>query len=172
MNLKYKKIIVIFLVFLALISFQSCCFYGDCNDWLAEPINSFIPIILNRAEFKAFVKILPSEKFVKSKKIYIKDNEMLVNDVNKGFHIYNYSDATNPVKIAFLRILGATAVAIRNSIIYINQAADLVTLKYNLPTNKVTVLCRNKDIFPQKFLLKVLVITFKDNGIITLWILK
>lgn len=97
---------------------------------------------------------------------------MLVNNVNKGFHIYNYSDATNPVKIAVLGILSATDVAIRNSIIYINQAVDLVTLKYNLPTNKVIVLCRNKDIFPQKCLLKILVITFKDNEIITLWILK
>lgn len=150
MNLKYKKIIVIFLVFLALISFQSCCFYGDCNDWLAEPINSFIPIILNRAKFKTFVKILPSEKFVKSKKIDIKDNIMIVNNVNKGFHIYNYPDAANPVEIAFFEILGATDVAFINSIIYINQAVDLVTLKYNLPTSKVTVLCKKKNIFSSK----------------------
>ena len=64
---------------------------------------------------------------------------MLVNDVNKSFHIYNYSDATNPVKIAFLEILGTTDLAFINSIIYINQTVDLVTLKYNFPKNKVTV---------------------------------
>lgn len=167
-----KKVIVIFFVFLVLISFQSCCFYGDCNDGPEEPINNFKPIIMNRLTFEASVKILQSKKIVKSGKIYIKDDIMLVNDVNKGFHIYNYSDATNPIKIAFLEIPGATDVAIRNSIIYINQAVDLVTLKYDLTANKVTVLYRNRNIFPQKNSPQGFVFNVKENEIIIDWILN
>jgi hypothetical protein len=95
---------------------------------------------------------------------------MLVNDVNKGFHIYNYADATNPIKIAFLEIPGATDVAIRNSTIYINQAVDLVTLKYDLTTNKVTVLYRNRNIFPQKNSPQGFGAYVKENEIIVDWI--
>ena len=167
-----KKIITLILIFAITISLESCCFYGDCNDGPEEPVNSYKPVILNRATFETSVKILPSAKIVKSGKIYIKDNVMLVNDVNKGFHIYNYSDATNPVKIAFLEIPGATDVAIRNSTIYINQAVDLVTLKYDLPTNRVTVLYRNKNIFPQKMSPEGFNNPVKDNEIIIDWILK
>jgi len=167
-----KKVILIVLVILVQFSFQSCCFYGDCNDGPEEPVTIYKPVILNRATFEASVKILPNAKIIKSGKIYIKDDVMLVNDVNKGFHIYNYSDATNPVKIAYLAIPGATDVAIRNSTIYINQAVDLVTLTYNLPMNKVTVLFRNKNIFPQKMSPEGFINPVKDNEIIIDWILK
>jgi hypothetical protein len=165
-----KKVIVILLVFLVQFSFQSCCFYGDCNDESPEPVNNYKPVIMNRATFEASVKMLPIKKIVKSGKIYIKDDIMLVNDVNNGFHIYNYSEATNPVKIAFLEIPGATDVAIRNSTIYINQAVDLVTLKYDLTTNKVSVLYRNRNIFPQKISPQGFGPTAKENEIIIDWI--
>lgn len=165
-----KKIIVILLVLLVQFSFQSCCFYGDCDDQFAERRNNFKPVIINRATLEASVKILPSKNIVKSGKIYLKDDIMLVNDVNKGFHIYNYSDATNPVKIAFLEIPGATDVAIRNATIYINQAVDLVTLKYDLSTNKVSVLYRNRNIFPQKESPQGFGAYVKENEIIIDWI--
>lgn len=165
-----KKGIVIILVVLVQFSFQSCCFYGDCDGDSPEPANNYKPVIMSRATFEASVKIFPSKKIVKSGKIYIKDDIMLVNDVNKGFQIYNYSDATNPVKIAFLEIPGATDVAIRNATIYINQAVDLVTLKYDLTTNKVSVLYRNRNIFPQKISPQGFGSTVKENEIIIDWI--
>lgn len=165
-----KKVIVILLVFLVLFSFQSCCYYGDCYGESPEPVNNYKPVIMNRATFEASIKILPGKNIVKSGKIYIKDDIMLVNDVNKGFHIYNYSDATNPIKIAFLEIPGATDVAIRNATIYINQAVDLVTLKYDLTTNKVSVLYRNRNIFPQKNSPQGFGAYVKENEVIIDWI--
>lgn len=164
-----KKVTLIILVFLVQFSFQSCCYYGNCGE-SPEPVNNYKPVIMNRATFEASVKMLPSKQIVKSGKIYIKDDIMLVNDVNKGFHVYNYSVATDPVKIAFLEIPGATDVAIRNATIYINQAVDLVTLKYDLTTNKVTVLYRNRNIFPQKISPQGFGSTAKENEIIIDWI--
>jgi hypothetical protein len=32
---------------------------------------------------------------IKSEKIYIKDDLMFINDVNKGFHVYDYTDPKN-----------------------------------------------------------------------------
>lgn len=165
-----KKVILIVLIILVQFSLHSCCFYGDCDGESPEPVNNYKPVIMNRATFETSIKISPNTKIVKSGKIYIKDDIMLVNDVNKGFHIYNYADAANPVKIAFLEIPGATDVAIRNATIYINQAVDLVTLKYDLTTNKVSILYRNRNIFPQKTSPEGFGSYVKENEIIIDWI--
>ncbi len=117
-------------------------------------------------------ELLPNQNLVKSGKIYIKDDLMLLNDLNKGFHVYNYSNPENPVKIAFIEIPGATDVAIRNSTIYINQAVDLVTLNYNSNTNTLNVLSRNRNIFPQKRSPDGFVGNYAENQIIVNWILN
>lgn len=167
-----KKIIAHFIVFGVLFSLNSCCFYGDCRETTPVESSNYKPVVMNRTTFESAVKISSNSKMVKSGKIYIKDNVMLVNDVNKGFHIYNYTDAAKPVKIGFLAIPGATDVAIRNSTIYINQAVDLVTLTYDLSANKVAVLYRNRNIFPQKLSPQGRRFDVKENEIITDYIPK
>lgn len=166
-----RRIVIVISFFLVQSLFQSCCWTGDCNE-IPEPISSFKPIIMDRTAFESSVKLLPSQNLVKSGKIYIKDDLMLLNDVNKGFHVYNYSNPENPVKIAFIEIPGATDVAIRNSTIYINQAVDLVTLNYNSNTNTLTVLSRNRNIFPQKRSPDGFVGNYAENQIIVNWILN
>ncbi|OOV18741.1 hypothetical protein [Flavobacterium sp. LM4] len=75
---------------------------------------------------------------------------MFINDVNKGFHVYDYSDPKNPVRLQFIKAPGATDLAIIDDVIYINQAVDLVTIKYNSATKKIDITNRNKNVFPQK----------------------
>jgi hypothetical protein len=36
-----------------------------------------------------------AQPIIKSGKIYIKDDLMFINDVNKGFHVYDYTDPKN-----------------------------------------------------------------------------
>ncbi len=158
-----------------LISFllKSCISFGNNNDDdFPAPVSNYQPVVVDRVSFEAAVKLVPSQNVVNSGKIYVKDNLMIVNEVNKGFHIYNYSDETNPVKIAFIEIPGATDVAIRNSIFYINQAVDLVTLQYNFSTNSIILLNRNRNVFPQKLSPDGFTQAITDNQIITNWILK
>ena len=92
----------------------------------------------------------PEQTIYNSGKIYIKGNYMYITEVNKGFHVYNYSNAENPVKTAFINVPGATDLAIRNNIIYINQAVDLVTINYDQTTNTIISTHRNRNVFPTK----------------------
>lgn len=133
-----------------LLLFAGCCFSGDCNDDDFNLPNQFSPVIISRAELEASVSAQPQQTIVKSGKIYIKDDLMFINDVNKGFHVYNYSNPENPVKTAFINVPGATDLAIRNDIIYINQAVDLVTIEYNASSNVIVSSHRNRDVFPTK----------------------
>jgi hypothetical protein len=108
------------------------------------------PVVLDRDDFESSVEALPPQDVTKAGKIYIKDNLMFVNDLNKGFHVYNYSDPSSPLIIGFIKTIGATDLAVRDNVIYINHAVDLLTLSYDPATNAISVLHRNRNVFPQK----------------------
>jgi len=142
-----KNLLRFSLFLLAAFLLSSC--WGVPNDE-DVPTQNYDAVLMTRTEFESAVKALAPKEIVKSGKIYIKDNLMFINDVNKGFHVYNYSNPQNPIKISFIQIPGATDLALRNNIIYINQAVDLVTLEYNPTQNLINVTKRIKEVFPQK----------------------
>ena len=112
--------------------------------------SSYEPVVLGRAEFESAVTLYPARPIYRAGKIYIKDDLMFLNEINAGFHVYDYSTPTAPTAIAFINIPGATDLAIRDNIIYINQAVDLVTLSYNTGSDQLEVLFRNRNVFPPK----------------------
>jgi len=61
-------------------------------------------------------------------KLYIKDNFIYLNDVNKGIHIIDNSNPSNPVQIAFLAIPGNLDIAIKGNILYADMFGDLLAL--------------------------------------------
>jgi len=136
---------------LPLLLLVGCWNFGSNeNDVVGEPASLYQAVTMDREAFENAVQIMPPQPVIKSGKIYINGNLLFVNDVNKGFHIYNYADAANPVAIGFLNIPGATDLAMRNTVLFINQATDLVTILYNAGNNTITVTKRNKNVFPQK----------------------
>jgi len=64
---------------------------------------------------------------------------MFLGEENQGFHIYDNSSPTLPKKIGFLRIPGATDLAIKpnSEVIYVNQAVDLVAFTIEKNTMKI-----------------------------------
>jgi hypothetical protein len=146
-----KTIVKFSLLFLLSTTFTSCiCVFGNCGEQSLPPEEIYKPVLLDRAAFESSIEIQAPQSIIKSGKIYIKDNLMFLNDSNKGFHVYNYTNPEKPSKIGFIKIVGATDLAIRDNIIYINQAIDLVTLSYDSTSNTMKVLHRNKNVFPQK----------------------
>lgn len=109
---------------------------------------NYQPVTMSREALEASVMLSSPQPVEKSGKIYVKDNLLFIADVNKGFHIYNYSNPQNPQEISFLKVPGATDVAMRGNTLYINQATDLVTLVY--ANNTIYPVKRNKNVFPQK----------------------
>jgi hypothetical protein len=121
---------------------------GDDDAVWVEPAQTYEAVTMPREAFEAAVQLLPPAPVTKSGKIYVKDNLLFVNDVNKGFHIYKYDDPSSPVAIAFLQVPGATDIAMRGATLYINQATDLITLVY--ANNAIYMAKRNENVFPQK----------------------
>ena len=145
------------------------CWYTVDDDVTAPRESIYEPVVLQRPAFEVSLKVLPDRAVKKAGKIYIKDNLMFINDKNLGFHVYDYSDAQNPVPVCFIKATGATDLAVRNNTIYINQAVDLVTLQYNAATNTVAITKRNRNVFPQKVAPDNGYVSVGENEIITDW---
>lgn len=141
-----KKLLPLYSI-LALVLLQSCI-YGGGDD--TRTLANFDPVIVTRDALENSVLTLPPQPLINSGKIYIKDDVMFINDVNKGFHVYDYSNPQNPVKIGFIQAWGATDLAMRANVIYVNQAVDLITLLYNPADNSITLTNRNREVFPTK----------------------
>lgn len=139
-----KKIVLLLLVSFL---FISCWPTTNINDF---PQQQYKPVIIARSALESSIAFQNAQPIIKSGKIYIKDDLMFINDVNKGFHIYDYSDSKKPVRIHFIKAPGATDLAIKGNTVYINQAVDLVTATFNPTTKIFTVTNRNRNVFPQK----------------------
>jgi len=134
---------------LALIIFQSCCPpFSDCDDDFFEPTSRFEPVFLERTVFENSVSLKDSQPIDTSGKIYVKGNFLFINELNEGFHVYDNSDPTNPKVVKFITAPGATDMAIRSNMIYINQATDLIAIEYNPETNALNLTKRIPNTFP------------------------
>ncbi|MEC5167503.1 hypothetical protein RCH18_003265 [Flavobacterium sp. PL11] len=162
-----KKIIVLLFISFSCIS----CWPTTGGDG-ENNRQQYKPVIIDRTQLENSIAFQNAQPVLKSGKIYIKDNLMFVNEVNKGFHIYDYSNPQNPIRTNFINVAGSTDLAIKGNTIYINQAVDLVTATYNSQSKKFTVTNRNRNVFPQKQAPNGQFGYTKDNQVIIDWTLS
>ena len=132
------------------LTFQSCWYSNTDDDGIPEIVNYYEPVILERSEFNNSTSLQTTpEIIVNSGKIYVKDNFIFINERNKGFHIINNTDPSNPQNIAFLNVLGSSDLTIKGNAIYVNNATDLLALALDTQAGTVEVTKRVPNAFPQ-----------------------
>ncbi|MCG1035221.1 hypothetical protein [Polaribacter sargassicola] len=142
-----KKLILLIII---CTTFSSCFyFYEESENGGGDPFfSNYTPVVLDRNEFENSIEILEPIPVAESSKIYIINDYIFINDKRTGFHIFDNTDPSNPIKKKFLKIPGATDIAIRNDVLYINQATDLVVLTIDFTTLEISLNKRLKDVFP------------------------
>lgn len=111
--------------------FATCIFLVSCEDQDDKYGNYLVatPLTMNLAEFKedaiAVTDPVPIEL---SGKIYAYGNYIFVNDVNRGFHVLDNTDATAPKNIAFIKLEGNYDISIKNNRLYADSYGDLVVM--------------------------------------------
>lgn len=130
------------------VSFLMSFFLYTCNrEWGVEN-SAYEAVTMSRTELERSIALVAPQPMEKSGKIYLHDSYLFLGDTNKGFHIYDNSDPQNPKAIAFLKVPGASDLAIRNDVMYINQAVDLVTISFDLQKKEVITHKRIANVFP------------------------
>jgi len=132
---KMKRPIIVKLMVSAMVLFlcQGCWYYDEEEpDTFTEPgsYSRYEPVIISRTELQNSIAITNAIAIGTSGKIYIKDNFLIINELRKGFHIYDNSDPKDPKPLKFLKVPGSTDLAIRENMFYINQTTDLVGRNY------------------------------------------
>jgi len=113
----------------------------------SEPF-PYRPIVMTRQMLESSVEMQEPAKLVKPGKIYIKDNYIFINEKYHGVHIINNTDPSNPVKEGFLRIPGCIDIAMKENILYADNAVDLIAVDLSNPS-AIAVTKRIKSVFPE-----------------------
>ena len=117
----------------------------------SEPVmfGEYTPVYMDRTEMENAVKIEAAQPLHATGKIYLYGQYILVNEKYKGIHVIDNSDPAAPKNIAFLHIDGCIDMAMKNNVLYADNAIDLIALKTNDNFATVQVTERIKNIFPE-----------------------
>ena len=123
-----SKTILAVLLFAAV--FQSCI-----KDTVTEKYTFFRPVYKTKEAVINNIKSGTPQAIVQTGKLFLKDNYVFLNDVNRGVHIIDYSNPATPVKVAFVDIPGNIDMAVRGNILYVDCYTSLIALDITNPLN-------------------------------------
>lgn len=86
------------------------------------------PVFKDRYVVMAQINGIANEPIKNAGKIYIKDQFIFLNEVDKGIHVINNSNPAHPVQTAFLNIPGNQDIAVKGNILYADMSADLLAI--------------------------------------------
>ncbi len=145
-----KKYFLLLLVTSSIL-FQSCIYWGGDDDIIDDfPSGSYEPVIMKRTAFEASTTLENTPRIIEnSGKIYVKGGYIFINEVNKGFHLINNSDPSNPQNVGFIQVLGSSDLSVKENVLYSNNATDLIAFTIDETQETITITKRLENVFPQ-----------------------
>jgi len=101
---------------------------GCMKDNITKTYQIMTPVYADKAEVFANIKSGPAQTMTKAGKIFIRGNYLFINELDKGVHIYDNANPTNPRAVAFIRIPGNIEVAVSGHYLYADMYTDMVTI--------------------------------------------
>jgi hypothetical protein len=141
------KLISRFFISLSLLFILTTCRnnYDDFNYY-----GDYVPVLMDRDVMEASVHFDSSQPIKETGKIYVQGNYIFISEKYQGIHIIDNRNPSNPVKAGFFRVPGCVDMAIKNNVLYVDNAVDLVAIDFdstNWSNSKVS--SRIKDVFPE-----------------------
>lgn len=116
--------------------------------WGAPQPHQYEPVMMKRVDFESLFEVLPAHEIEAPGKIWVYNNYILLVEQYHGIHIIDNSSPNNPQRTNFINIVGCTELAVREGIIYANNAVDLIGIKGNSDFTEFELLSRNRDVLP------------------------
>lgn len=118
-----------------------------CSDFY--PTSGYVPVLMDRDEMERTVKLEPPRPMIEPGKIYYKSPYLMIVEKYKGVHLIDNSNPENPEKIGFVHIDGVRDIAMKNDVLYADNAVDLIAIKFNESLTSVSVSHRLRNYFPE-----------------------
>lgn len=127
----------------ALLILQSCT-KEKCTE-IYDGI-TYTPIYASMASLRT-VNIQPAKALTSNGKIFVKGNYIFMNEVDKGFHIIDNTNPTNPQRIAFVSIPGNMDMIAKGNFLLVDNYVDLLTFNISNPAN-IQLVKRTENALP------------------------
>jgi hypothetical protein len=133
---------LLFLSALSLIFFFTGCVKDSYKK--TTTYRYFIPIYKTMAEVRANIKSNAPRALEYPGKIYVRGQYIFLNEINRGIHVIDNSNPSQPRNIAFIDIPGNIDIAVKGNTLYADLYTDLVTLDISNPLNVAVTKITNK----------------------------
>lgn len=110
-----------------------------------SPKFTHLPICMSAEEFRASFLIDVPQPIKTAGKIHLKGNLLLISEPFEGIHVFDNTDKTKPVAVAFIRIPGNTDLASKDNLLYVDSAVDLLTVRFD--GNNAALVSRVENVF-------------------------
>lgn len=122
---------------LLVLSFLVVIAFSSCEDKRLQTYMANVPIYLTFDELRSSFEISSDAKLEKPGKIIFYGSHMFVNEYQKGIHVVDLGDPSNPELIAFMEVPGNVDMAIRNDLLYAESYVDLLVIDISNPEQPV-----------------------------------
>ena len=151
--------------FLFIVLFGSSLLFS-CMDEVKSTYSfrTMMPVYLEMKDVRAkLIAIAPAQEIENAGKIYIYKDYLLINEPNKGIHIFDNKNPANPINLSFIPIEGNVDLAINSDILYADNYVDLLAFDLSNIRN-IRLVNRVKDVFNHLYQHSTgKIITFKDT---------
>lgn len=106
---------------------------SSCEDKVEEKITytANVPVYKSMADVLSGVRLTAPEELENTGKIYSYANLIYIAEAEKGVHVFDNSNPSNPVNIGFINIPGNKDIAIKDGFLYADCYTDLLVIKMN-----------------------------------------
>jgi hypothetical protein len=138
--MKNPRKIIIFLLLPLLMGFSV-----EPNE---RDLTDYSPILMKKSDLLTSIFMEQAREFVNPGKIYMYGQQIYIVDLYTGIHVIDNQVPENPQKTGFIHIPGTVDLAIKNNVLYADNAIDLVAIDLaNYPV--INIIDRVAAIFPE-----------------------
>lgn len=132
------------------------------------------PILMPRSQLESSIDFLPPEPLVQTGKMMLYQDLYFVIEHHKGVHVFDVSDVDQPNNLGFIRVPGCIDIIAKDGYLYVDNAVDLVTLKWE--RTDVVEVDRDIEVFepiePPLGVERVNYANIPDDAVIVGWRIK
>jgi hypothetical protein len=143
-----KKTISLLLFFSAITVLLGGCIKDQCKS--TYHYTYYQPVYKTTAQVRANIRSNTPRPIERPGKIYVRPPYIFLNEIDKGIHIIDNSNPSNPINKAFIDIPGNMDIAVKGNMLYADLYTDMVTIDIANPLN-IAVTKILDGVFPYRY---------------------
>ncbi len=128
-----KRLLNFSILFVLTAFFLQGCLKDNCT----QTFTIYRPVYKSKQEVRNSIKSNAPRDIKQAGKITLIGNMIFLNEVDKGIHVIDNSNPSQPKKISFIEIPGNIDIAVKGNTLYADLFSELVTLDVSNPLNVV-----------------------------------